>query len=111
MPRHDASRTSSAELQQLLELTDDELLEILGSTPVDVLTGEEDEREDVRVLVTITRDAADPAVLRRWVRAPGPHGRPLDLLLRRDLAAYEAAVTTLVERGFVLRGGGSGEPS
>ena len=101
-------RTSASELQELLGLTDEELLEVLGSTPVDLLTGEEDEREDVRVLVAITRDAADPAVLRRWVRAAGPHGRPLDLLLRRDLAAYEAAVTTLAERGFVLRGGDAG---
>jgi hypothetical protein len=108
MSPHDPSRTSSSELQHLLGLTDDELLEILGSSPVEVLTGEEDEREDVRVLVTITRDAADPAVLRRWVRAPGPHGRPLDLLLRRDLTAYETAITTLAERGFVIRGGGSG---
>jgi hypothetical protein len=100
------ARTSSSELQELLGLDDDELLEILGTTPLAVMTGEEDEREDLRVLVQLTRDAADPAVLRRWVRSPGPHGRPLDLLLRRDFAAYEAAVATLAERGFILRGGG-----
>jgi hypothetical protein len=40
------------------------------------------------------------------VRAPGPEGRPLDLLLRRDFAAFENALETLAERGFVLRGGG-----
>jgi hypothetical protein len=45
-------------------------------------------------------------VLRRWVRAPGPHGRPLDLLLSRDFAAFESALDALAERGFVLRGGG-----
>lgn len=102
MDHHPADRTSSAELQELLGLADEELLEILDSTPVDLITGEEDEREDLRVLVSLTRDAADPAVLRRWVRASGPHGRPLDLLLRGDFAGYEAAVVTLTERGFVL---------
>jgi hypothetical protein len=45
-------------------------------------------------------------VLRRWVRAAGPQGRPLELLLRRDFAAFEDALATLAERGFVLRGGG-----
>jgi len=100
---------ASAQLQQLLGLADDELLEILGSTAIGVLTGEEDDRPDVRLLVTLTRDAAGPAVLRRWVRAPGPHGRPLELLLRRDFAAYEDALATLAERGFVLRGGGGAD--
>ena len=100
------ARTSSSELQRLLGLTDDELLEILGSTPLDVVTGEEDEREDVRVLVELTRAAGDPAVLARWVRSNGPEGRPLDLLVRRDFAGYERAIAALAERGFVLRGGG-----
>jgi len=51
-------------------------------------------------------ERAGPAVLRRWVRAPGPAGRPLDHLLARDFGAFEDAVATLAERGFVLRGGG-----
>jgi hypothetical protein len=41
-------------------------------------------------------------VLRRWVRATGPAGRPLELLLARDFAAFEDALRTLAERGFVL---------
>jgi hypothetical protein len=45
-------------------------------------------------------------VLRRWVRADGPAGRPLDHLLKRDFGAFENALATLAERGFVLRGGG-----
>jgi hypothetical protein len=45
-------------------------------------------------------------VLRRWVRAAGPAGRPLDLLLARDFAGFEDALATLAARGFVLRGGG-----
>jgi hypothetical protein len=39
------------------------------------------------------------------VRAAGPAGRPVDLLLARDFAAFEDAVTTLADRGFVIRGG------
>ena len=98
--------SSSAELQTLLGLTDDELLHILGTSPVELLTGEEDDRSDVRLLVTLTRDAADPAVLQRWLRAEGPEGRPLDLLMAHDFAGYERALETLSARGFVLRGGG-----
>jgi hypothetical protein len=45
-------------------------------------------------------------VLRRWVRATGPAGRPIDALLRRDFGAFEDASTELAKRGFVLRGGG-----
>jgi hypothetical protein len=45
-------------------------------------------------------------VLRRWVRASGPAGRPLDALLARDFGAFEDALAELAERGFVLRGGG-----
>ncbi len=44
-------------------------------------------------------------MLKRWVRAPGPAGRPIDALLRRDFGAFEDAVAALAERGFVLRRG------
>ena len=44
--------------------------------------------------------------MRRWVRAAGPSGRPIDALLRRDFGAFEDALSELSERGFVLRGGG-----
>jgi hypothetical protein len=39
------------------------------------------------------------------VRASGPDGRPLELLLARDFAAFEDALATLAQRGFVLRSG------
>jgi hypothetical protein len=45
-------------------------------------------------------------VLRRWIRADGPNGRPIELLLARDFAAFEDALATLADRGFVIRGGG-----
>jgi hypothetical protein len=43
-------------------------------------------------------------VLKRWVRAKGRHGRPVDLLTGRDFAAFEDALDDLAERGFVLGG-------
>ena len=36
---------------------------------------------------------------------PGRRGRPLDLLLAHDFGAFEDALATLAQRGFVLRGG------
>jgi hypothetical protein len=49
-------------------------------------------------------------VLRRWVRASGPAGRPLDLLLRRDFGAFEDALAALAERGFVVSRAPGGAP-
>jgi hypothetical protein len=46
-------------------------------------------------------------VLRRWIRAEGPSGRPIGLLVSRDFAAFEDALATLADRGFVIRGGGN----
>jgi hypothetical protein len=42
-------------------------------------------------------------MLGRWVRAGGPHGRPVDLLTARDFARFEDAVDDLASNGFVLR--------
>jgi hypothetical protein len=47
-------------------------------------------------------------VLRRWLRAQGPHGRPIDALLARDFGAFEEALATLERRGFIVRGRGEG---
>lgn len=92
------ARTSSSELLKArLGLSDEELLTILRSSPLELLVGDEDEREDVRVLLGLT-EGIDPALLRTWVR-----GRPLDLLLAHDFAGFESAVEELRERGWVLR--------
>lgn len=100
-------RTSSSErLQQLLGLTDDEVLAVLGSTPLDLISGEEEEREDLRVLMALLNDAeerAGAAVLKRWVRSGPLTQRPVDLLARHDWAAFETALEDLAERGYVLR--------
>jgi hypothetical protein len=96
-------------LQQMLGLSDEELLAVLDAGPLEVITGELDHRPELPILLDLLAEGEEQAgapVLRRWVRAAGPRGRPLDLLLARDFAGFEDALATLAERGFVLRGGG-----
>ena len=82
---------------------------MLDTDPLSVVSGELEHRPELGILLDLLADAeerAGEAVLRRWVRAPGPDGRPLELLLARDFGAFENALATLAARGFVLRGGG-----
>jgi hypothetical protein len=93
-------------LQDRLGLTDDELLMVLDADPLAVLGGNLDHKPELPILLALTEEAAQRAgepVLRRWVRASGRHGRPIDLLLARDFGAFEDAVDDLRERGFVIR--------
>ena len=93
-------------LQELLGLTDEELLAVLDEDPLTVLAGELEHRPELPILLDLLAEAeanAGAPVLRRWVRAAGPGGRPLDLLLRRDFGGFEDALATLAERGFVIR--------
>jgi hypothetical protein len=81
---------------------------MLDADPLAVITGELDHKPELPILLDLLADAEEHAgapVLRRWVRASGPDGRPLDLLLARDFGAFEDALGTLAERGFVLRSG------
>jgi hypothetical protein len=80
-------------------------LAALDEDPLTVLTGELEHKPELPILLDLLADAEERAgapVLRRWVRAQGPDGRPLDLLLARDFGAFEDALATLAERGFVL---------
>ena len=95
----------AAALRDRLGLTDDELMEILETDPLTLITDELDHRPEIGILLELTAEI-DPSLLASWVRVTGPHGRPLDLLLRRDFAAFEDALGDLRDRGFVLRGGG-----
>ena len=98
---------SAARLQALLGLADDELLQVLDSDPLAVITGEEDTRPEVHVLLALLADAEErvsPALLRRWLRTAGSAGRPIDLLLARDFAGFEDALGLLAERGFTIGG-------
>jgi hypothetical protein len=93
----------------LLGLSDEELCQTLDADPLMVVSNQLEHRPEVPILLELLAEAeerAGPEVLRRWVRANGPRGRPLDHLLRRDFTAFEDALADLGERGFVLRGGG-----
>ncbi|HET8979449.1 MAG TPA: hypothetical protein VFN87_14900 [Solirubrobacteraceae bacterium] len=101
----------AARLLELLGLTEDELCAVLAVDPLSLLSGQLDHRPELPILLGLLDEAQERAgapVLRRWVRAAGPAGRPIDALTRRDFEAFEDAVGELAERGFVLRGGGRG---
>jgi hypothetical protein len=94
---------------ELLGLTEDELCQVLDVDPLTLLSGQLDHRGELPILLDLLDHASErsaPAVLKRWVRAAGPSGRPLDALLRRDFGAFERALGELAARGFVLRRGG-----
>jgi hypothetical protein len=65
-----------------------------------VITGDEDERPDIKLLVELL--PADNPALKRWVRTQTPRGVPLELLQQHDFAAFEDALTDLGERGFIV---------
>jgi hypothetical protein len=93
----------------LLGLNEDELCRVLDVEPLTLLSGQLAHRAELPILLDLLAEPFERAgvsVLRRWVRAPGPAGRPIDALLRHDFGAFEDALGDLAERGFVLRGGG-----
>jgi hypothetical protein len=90
----------------LLGLSEDELCTVLDTDPLTLLSGQLDHRPELAILLDLLGEAeerAGGAVLRRWVRATGPTGRPIDHLLARDFSAFENDLATLAERGFILR--------
>jgi hypothetical protein len=94
---------------EMLGLSEEELCTVLDADPLTLLSGQLEHRPELPILLDLLADAeerAGAAVLRRWVRASGRHGRPADLLLERDFTRFEDALADLAERGFVLRGGG-----
>ena len=98
----------------LLGLSEEELCEVLDADPLTLLSGQLDHRPELGILLDLLAEAderAGSAVLRRWVRAAGPTGRPLDHLRARDFGAFEDDLAALAQRGFVLRGGGDLTPT
>jgi hypothetical protein len=86
---------------------------VLDADPLEVVGGELDHKPELPILLDLLEEAeerAGAAVMRRWVRASGPDGRPIDLLLTREFAAFENALATLAERGFVLSPGPGASP-
>ena len=101
----------AARLLDMLGLSEDDLCRILDADSLTLLSGQLQHRPELLILLKLLDEPAEtvgPAVLRRWVRAAGPFGRPIDLLLARDFAGFEDALATLADRGFVIRGGGDG---
>jgi hypothetical protein len=96
----------AAALQRRLGLSDDELLAVLDEDALTVITDELDHRPEVPLLLQLTAEPAErlgEERFKRWVRASGPKGRPLDHLLTRDFGAFEDALDDLDERGFIIR--------
>jgi hypothetical protein len=103
------ARTSFSELVERLGLTDDEALAVFDVDPLSAISGRLEHLPELPILGSLTAAAVEQvgqAVLKRWLRAAGPGGRPIDLLLQRDFQAFELALEGLIERGLVLRGGG-----
>src|ERR1700750_3307584 len=95
-------------LLELLGLPADELCAVLEVDALTLLWGQLDHRPELPILLDLLADAEERAgapVLRRWVRAAGPAGRPGDALSGRDFPVFEDARADLAERGFVLRAG------
>ncbi len=92
----------------LLGLSEDELCRTLDVEPLTLLSGQLEHRGELPILLGLLAEAKERAgatVLRRWVRASGLRGRPIDLLTERDFGSFEDALADLAERGFVLRAG------
>jgi len=90
----------------VLGLSEDELCRVLDSDPLTLVSGQLDHRPELPILRDLLAEAearAGAPVLRRWVRAAGPSGRPIDHLLARDFAAFEDDLARLQQRGFILR--------
>jgi hypothetical protein len=102
--------TAAALLMDRLGLTEDELCRVLGVDPLAVIAGDLDAKPQLPILLALTGEASERVgedILRRWLRATGPAGRPLDHLLEGDFAAFEDDLAVLAERGLVVRGGGA----
>jgi hypothetical protein len=100
--------TAAALLMDRLGLTEDELCAVLGVDALSLIAGEVDDKPQLPILLALTEEAAErigEAALRRWVRATGPAGRPVDHLLAQDYARFEDDLAILAERGFVVRRG------
>jgi hypothetical protein len=105
--------TAAAVLMERLGLSEGELCAVLDVSPLEVIGGELEEKHELPILLALTEEAAErvsEGTLRRWARASGPQGRPIDHLLARDFARFEDALADLAERGFVLRGGSGSAP-
>jgi hypothetical protein len=74
-----------------------------------VITGEEDQRPEVQILLDLLDELeVGAATLQRWARTGDPS--PVQRLLQREFAGVEDALAELAERGFVIRRGPGDAP-
>jgi hypothetical protein len=95
----------------LLGLSEDELCIVLDSDALTLMSGQVEYASELRILLDLLEEPVETrgaTVLRRWVRASGPEGRPIDQLLARDFPGFEASLEDLASRGFVLRANPTG---
>ena len=81
---------------------------MLDADPLEVVSGDLDHKPELPILLDLLAEPEEnlgAATLQRWVRAAGPAGTPIDLLLSRDFAAFENALAVLSARGFVISRG------
>ena len=79
---------------------------MLAVDPLEVITGELDDRPELAILLALTAEATErvgPRTLRSWLRRNGPSGMPIEHLRARDFGAFEDDLAVLAERGYVLR--------
>lgn len=81
--------TPSRDLQERLGLSDDELLAVLDADPLSLIGDDLDHRPELPILLDLL-EPFDPSLLRIWVR-----NGPIELLLRRDFAAFETELERL----------------
>ena len=109
--RREPAVLSAARLQTLLGLEDEELLQILGCDPIAVITGEEDLRPEIRILLQLLEDdppprgvdarrLAEPAAtaLAAGLRRLRGRARRLSRARLRDPPASVVRVRTLLAR-------------
>ena len=78
---------------------------MLDADALEIVSGDLDHKPELPILLDLLAEPEanlGAATIQRWLRAAGPAGRPIDLLLTRDFAAFETALATLAERGFVI---------
>jgi hypothetical protein len=96
----------AATLMGRLGLSEDELCQVLDTDALTLLSGQAERAPELRILLDLLDETAAqvaPTALRRWARATGPHGKPIDALLARDFATFEDALEELARRGIVIR--------
>ena len=83
----------------MLGLSDEELLQVLVSDPIAIITGEEDLRPEIRILLQLLEEDSGPPP-KAWLRTGSPS--PLQRLLQQDFAGFEDALADYRERGFII---------